>query len=216
MSLAEQMQNWVMAQSGLTVYGAIGLLLMGGVVGLPIPEDFPLILGGILIQLEKCDSLAMFAVCYTTIVLGDVVIFWIGRWGGPALFKLKWFSTRSAKTKLKRVRVGIERRSVLAVFLARHIFYIRTVTFLSCGALNMRFMRFLIADMLAALISVPLMLTIGYFAASHYEFMMRLISEAKYLSVALGVGVAYWLVRRNRLAAVGTTSGHTTSDHGDN
>ncbi len=201
MSFADQMQIWVMAQSGMTVYGAIGLLLMGGVIGLPIPEDFPLILGGILVQLGKCDPLAMFAVAYTTIVVGDILIFWIGRWSGPALFRLKWFSTRSAKTRLKRVRVSIERRSILAVFLARHIFYIRTVTFLSCGALNMRFMRFLIADMLAALISVPLMLTLGYFAASHYDFMMDVITEAKFLSVLIGFGVAYWLVRRHRLTS---------------
>lgn len=200
MSFADQIQQWVMAQSGGTVYGALALLLMGGVFGLPIPEDFPLILGGILVQLGKCEPLMVFAVCYSAIVIGDVIIFAIGRWSGPAIFKLRWFSSRAAKTKLKRVRVGIERRSILTVFLARHIFYIRTVTFLSCGALNMRFMRFLAADMVAALISVPLMLTIGYFAASHYDAAMRLINEVKFLSVAIGIGLAYCYVRRRRLA----------------
>jgi membrane protein DedA with SNARE-associated domain len=206
MSWAEQLQAWVMAQSGVTVYGSLALLLLGGVIGLPIPEDFPLILAGILIQLGKCDPLITFFVCYTTIVVGDVIIFTIGRWSGPSIFKLKWFSSRATKTKLKRVRVGIERRSILTVFLARHIFYIRTITFLSCGALNMSFARFLIADMIAALISVPLMLVVGYFAASHYDLAMQMINELKYLTLAAGLGILLWWLRKRRLSTENVSS----------
>ena len=163
------MKEWILAQDGLTLYISLFALLMGGVFGLPIPEDIPLILAGILIQLEKVDPLLMFLLCYGAIILGDVLIFGTGRFFGPKIFKVKWLQSRRAKTKLKRVRVGLERRSIIMIFVARHLFYIRTLTFLSCGAVKMNFGRFLIADAIAALVSAPLMMAIGYFGADSYD-----------------------------------------------
>ena len=58
---------------------------------------------------------------------------------------------------------------LLMIFVARHLFYLRTVTFLTCGAVKMRFARFLVADAIAAFISVPIMMSLGYFAAEQAE-----------------------------------------------
>lgn len=179
------MQEWLLAQSGAVIYLSLGLLLTGGALGLPIPEDIPLLLGGILIEIGKADAVPTFLVCYISVLAGDLFIFSIGRYFGPKIFKLRWFKSRETKTKLKRIRVGLERKSVLMIFLARHLFYVRTLTFLSCGALRMRYSRFIIADAIAALISVPLMLTLGYFAAGSYDQMNKLLNEAKLASLVI-------------------------------
>ena len=170
---------------------------MGGVIGLPIPEDAPLVLGGYLIQIGKCEAWIVFVVCYVSVVLGDLFIFSVGRYFGPKIFNLRWFNSRSSKTKLKRVRVGIERKSFIMIFLARHLFYLRTVTFLTCGALRMRYSRFFISDAIAALISVPLVLAVGYFFFDAYD---QLIRDFKILSVALGAAaiVVFIWYRRTR------------------
>lgn len=192
------MKEWILSQDGITLYISLFALLMGGVIGLPIPEDIPLILAGILIQLEKVDIFLVFAVCYAAIVLGDVIIFGTGRYFGPAIFKMRWFQSRSAKTKVKRVRVGLERRSIIMIFVARHLFYIRTLTFLSCGALRMNFWRFLFADAIAALVSAPLMLAIGYFAADSYDLVVKLMNEAKTLSLIgfFGLLIVGWIYHK--------------------
>jgi len=192
------MQEWILAQSGAVIYLSLSLMLAGGALGLPIPEDIPLLLGGVLIHIGKTDPVLTFLVCYLSVVAGDVFIFSIGRYFGPKIFKLRWMQPRKTRTKLKRIRLGLERRSVLMIFLARHLFYLRTLTFLSCGALRMRYSRFIFADALAALISVPLMLIIGYFAAGSFEHMNKLLNEAKLASlvVFLMAVVGYFIYRR--------------------
>jgi len=195
------MYEWILAQDGIHIYIGLFLMLMGGAIGLPIPEDLPLIFGGILIQLGKTTPEVVFLVCYSGIVLGDVLIYSIGRWLGPSVFKRKPFQNPRARYRLKRIRLSMERSSVPMIFVARHLFYLRTVTFLSCGALRMRFSTFLAADAVAALISAPLMLALGYFASEHYDTVVRWMHQAKIYSVGLGVVaavVAIFVYRRRR------------------
>lgn len=197
------MYDWIIAQSGLHLYIGLFLMLMGGAIGLPIPEDLPLLVGGILIQLGKTSPEVVFIVCYTGIVLGDVLIYLIGRWLGPSVFRRKPFQTPRARYRLKRIRLSMERRSVPMIFIARHLFYLRTLTFLSCGALRMRFSTFIAADAVAALISAPLMLALGYFASEHFDTVRHWIHEAKIVSVAVGIvaAIVVYVVYRRRRAA---------------
>lgn len=202
------MYEWILAQDGFHIYIGLFLMLMGGAIGLPIPEDLPLIFGGILIQLGKTTPEVVFIVCYCGIVIGDVLIYSFGRWLGPSVFKRKPFQTPRARYRLKRIRLSMERSSVPMIFVARHLFYLRTVTFLSCGALRMRFSTFLAADAVAALISAPLMLGLGYFASEHYETVVRWMHQAKIYSVILGVlgaivAVVIYRRRKHREAAGG-------------
>jgi membrane protein DedA with SNARE-associated domain len=184
------MYEWILAQDGVYIYIALFFMLMGGAIGLPIPEDLPLIFGGILIQLGKSSPELIFIVCYSGIIIGDVLIYTFGRWLGPSVFKRKVFQTPRARYRLKRIRLSMERSSVPMIFVARHLFYLRTLTFLSCGALRMRFSTFLAADAVAALISAPLMLALGYFASEHFETVIEWLHQAKIYSIFIGVIIA--------------------------
>jgi membrane protein DedA with SNARE-associated domain len=200
-TIVARMYDWILAQSGLHLYIGLFLMLMGGAIGLPIPEDLPLIAGGILIQLGKTTPETVFIVCYSGIIIGDVLIYSFGRWLGPSVFRRKPFQTPRARYRIKRIRLGMERRSVLMIFVARHLFYLRTLTFLSCGALRMRFSTFLAADAIAALVSAPLMLALGYFASEHFDTAVGWLHQAKIYSVFIGIGIAigaYILYRRSR------------------
>jgi membrane protein DedA with SNARE-associated domain len=70
------------------------------------------------------------------------------------------------------------------------------VTFLVCGAVRVSFSRFLIADALAALITTPLMLGLGYVCAEHYQHVLQLIREIKLLLVVIGLCIAVYLYFR--------------------
>lgn len=153
-------------------------MLMGGAIGLPIPEDLPLILAGIAAHLGKGQVVVIFLVCYTSILIGDSIIYFAGRKFGPKIFGTKWFKKKIPPNRIRRIRLNLEKRSLLMIFIARHLFYMRTVTFLTCGAVKMRVGRFLIADAIAALISVPLMMSIGYLASEHYEEVTKNLRNA--------------------------------------
>ncbi len=197
-SIVGLMLDWISAQEGLAVYLALFFSLMGGAIGLPIPEDIPLLAAGACIKLQSGKPLIIFLVCYGAIVAGDILIFMVGRRFGPTLFEKPWFKKRMPPNRIRRVKFNLEKRSLLMIFLARHLFYLRTLTFLTCGAVKMKVKRFIIADVAAALVSVPLMMGIGYFAAEHFEAAQLALKRVEYLLLLVGVILLLYLVWRSR------------------
>jgi len=192
--------EWIFLQDGSIVYLALFLMLLAGSVGMPIPEDIPLIFGGILVQQGTAKLGLVFIVCYTGIIVGDLIIYYAGRKVGPALFNRKWFRLSLPPERIEKIKIQLEKRSVLMIFIARHLFYLRTVTFLTCGAVKMKFTHFLAADAIAALISAPLMIGLGYLAAENYQTILEWINRLKYflilpLSIA-GLLVYLWFRKK--------------------
>jgi LPXTG-motif cell wall-anchored protein len=181
------------------------LLLLGGSLGLPIPEDIPLLLGGVIAHRGNGSTLWIFVTCYISILLGDMVIYCVGMRFGPALFEKKWFKARITPARIAELRKSLETKSILMIFVARHLYYFRTVTFLTCGAVRMSIKRFLSADAAAALISVPLMLFLGYKGSENAEDLYQTMGKAKNLSILIGVLllglVIFYFIRRRRRAA---------------
>lgn len=190
------MAEWLLGQDGLFLYVALLLMLLGGAIGLPIPEDLPLILAGVLAHAGRVNLELVALVCYVGVVVGDVMIFSIGRWLGPSLFQKRWFRSRFPPSKIRRLRVNLERRSLLMILIARHLFYLRTATFLTCGAVRMSPYRFIASDALAALLSLPLMIGIGYFAAEHVNALLEGVHNTKHIFALLGLMVVVVLVYR--------------------
>jgi len=204
-------EEFILLSDGYVVYFLVFLALMGGAIGLPIPEDVPLVLAGAVVHSGNASASLMFLVCYSAILVGDAIIFLIGRRFGPALFGKAWFRRRFTASRMKRIRLSLERRSLLMIFVARHLFYLRTVTFLTCGAVKMRIARFLVADALAALISVPIMMSLGYFAAGQAE---EILKNARNVSLWIGVlalvVIAILYIRHRKSADHGATAKDTT------
>jgi membrane protein DedA with SNARE-associated domain len=191
------MHDWLLAQQGWPLYGAFVLLLLGGSVGLPIPEDMPLLFMGAAIHQGAASWRMALIIGYLTILLSDGIIFWVGRKFGPRLFRSKLLGSRFSPERMDAINLRIDRHAFVMIFLARHLFYLRTATFLSCGAFGMRFGRFLIADACAALLSVPLLLGLGYLGAEHLPTIMAWVQTAKYASIPFGLalfGAAWWVV----------------------
>lgn len=197
------MDDWLLLQQGVIIYISLFLLLLGGAVGLPIPEDLPLILAGILLQAEKVDAIWVFPICYIGVILGDLIVYFVGRRFGTALFKSRWLKNRVPPSRIKYTRLRLEKRSVVMIFLARHLFYFRTVTFLTCGAVRMSLKTFLLADLAAALISLPLMIGLGYIAAQHYETVLGWFERARSASlvvlIVVGIGGYIYYLRRKAI-----------------
>ena len=82
--------------------------------------------------------------------------------------------------KVKRMQLQLEKRSIIMIFVSRHLIYLRTVTFFTCGVVKMRFVKFLAADAVAALISVPLMMWLGWLASEHWRELLEAVSRIKY------------------------------------
>jgi membrane protein DedA with SNARE-associated domain len=67
-----------------------------------------------------------------------------------------------------------------------------------CGAVRISFPRFVIMDAIAALITTPLMMSIGYAFANNYTVIVKYLRDVKFVLIALGVVIALFLWRRYR------------------
>ena len=74
-----------------TEYGYLAVFIMLLVCGLgvPVPEDVTLVTGGVIAGLGYADVDTMFAVGMVGVIIGDGLVFSIGRFQGPRVMQLK-------------------------------------------------------------------------------------------------------------------------------
>lgn len=196
------MLDFILTTNGWIAYVTVFGLLLAGAFGLPVPEDLALIGAGVLIHFGRAHYLIMGLVCYVGIIVGDVIIYRVGYAAGPTLFRKRWFRRLVTASRIQSIRGGLERRTFSSIFIARHLFYLRTVSFLICGAVRINFTKFLICDLIAALITAPLMLFIGYLFGEHVGAVLAWLNQIKtILLLGGGIVVAFlayrWYKRKN-------------------
>ena len=190
------MFDFILSSHGVLAYIIVFSMLLAGAVGIPAPEDLTLIAAGILSSLSQVNTLLMGVICYIGILTGDLIIYRIGWIAGPALFRKKWFRKHISTHRLQVIRTNLHKNTVFTILVARHLFYIRTATFLMCGAVRISFSRFLIIDAFAALITTPVMMGIGYVFAHNYDQILYYLDKVKFFLVAAGICVAAVVVYR--------------------
>lgn len=152
-------------------------MLLGGAVGLPIPEDLPLVLSGVLAHQGSANIFILLPICYIGTILGDLFIYGVGRYLGIKLLKKRWIRNRIHPKKIRAAKLKLEQKGFLTILIARHLFYLRTVTFFTCGLVRMNFYKYCLYDGIAALISCMTLMLIGYKFAANYEAVSQYIKN---------------------------------------
>lgn len=143
------------------VFIFIALLLTG--VGLfPIPEDIIVLSAGVGVQQEVGNVFIAFLVILIGIIISDLIIFWIGKKIGRKVFKMKFFSFFIPEDKVERVHKIFGDHSKKIVFLGRFASGFRPVVFFTAGMSDLQILNFIIYDLLASLIYIPLVMFLGY------------------------------------------------------
>lgn len=183
------------------------LLLCG--FGLPMPEDVVLVTGGVLAwlasDLESASLRAMLAdrglitmviVGMAGILAGDSVIFLAGRAFGARVADFRPLRRVITPEKLEKVEKLMRRRGSLVVMIARFLPGLRAPTFFTAGHARFPYWEFLLFDGVAALVSAPLWVCLGFYFGSNIEEAARLAARfSHYILVAVGVVLLALLLR---------------------
>jgi membrane protein DedA with SNARE-associated domain len=193
------------------------VLLMCG-FGLPMPEDVILVTGGVLAWLASpLDSVTlvgmatdpglekMAAVGLAGILAGDSVIYWMGRKLGARVAEFRLLRRLVPPEKLEEVEKRLRRRGKVVVVIARYLPGLRAPTYFAVGHSRLPYWEFLLFDGLAALVSAPLWVCLGFWFGDDIERAAREASRfGHYILLALGVvllALAFRWVQRRRAAA---------------
>jgi membrane protein DedA with SNARE-associated domain len=181
-------------------YLAIFALLVGGGIGLPVPEEIVQLTAGFLARQGAMTLVPALAVTAAGILVGDYVLFRLGRSHGARVMASRHLRRFFTPVRRAWVERHFANHDFLTVMVARLVSPFRLPVFASAGALGVRTRTFLLADGLAALLSVPLVFGLGYLFASKLAEVKRGLHEAELVAglLLVGLGLAWSTVRRTR------------------
>lgn len=181
-------------------YLGIFLFLLLGDIGFPFPEDTTLILSGFLMSQEIIKPVPTFLVIYGGLLLTDFSLYFVGRKYGRRVVEHKRFRKLVSPERLQYIEDKFKRWGMLVVFFGRHLIGIRAQVFLAAGVMRMSPMKFLIADAVSAILSVTIMVGIGYFGANSIQALRKDVIRAEYVVaivlVLLIAGGIYFITLR--------------------
>jgi len=187
---------------GFLAYATVFLILLACGLGVPLPEDISLILGGFLAHKGAASLPIMMVVGFVGILAGDSLIFYFGRRLGTKVgTKPTGFFARII-TPEKRAKVEglFQIHGQKIVMIARFMPGVRAVTYFTAGSVGMPYWRFIFWDGLAALLSAPVFVWLGYYFGSELDKLIGVLKESQYFVfgalAVVGVGVYVWRRRK--------------------
>jgi membrane-associated protein len=150
-------------------YALMFVLLFSCGLGLPLPEDIPLLLAGYFVaQPEgtpgKMHLLPAAIVAWCGIITGDCILYSLGRKYGLNITKIPLIGRHVTEDRIIKAEKLFERWGGVVVGVGRMVAGVRGAMVVAAGAIRYRFEKFIIADGLGAIVSGGLFLTIGYIA----------------------------------------------------
>jgi len=155
------------------------MLLLGG-IGLPVPEDALLILCGFLIAQEVVRPLQALAVTYAGLLIADSLLFSFGRRFGRVIVARKRFHRILPPERLAALENKFSRNGSTLILFGRHVAGIRAQLFLVAGIMNMPFRKFLLVDALSSIMTLAIMIGIGYAGGNSLQVIRKDITRIEH------------------------------------
>jgi membrane protein DedA with SNARE-associated domain len=181
----------------------IFLILFAAGLGVPIPEEVPVLAAGVLAHEGVIRWWIALPVCVAGVLSGDVALYWIGHHWGERILDWRLFRYVLTREREERLMSAYRRHGVKIVFTARHVMGLRAAAFLTAGIAHVPFWKFLVVDTVAALVGVPVGFGIAFLFTDQLE---RVIADVHrferwlvlYALVALAAWLAFLGWRQNR------------------
>ncbi len=177
-----------------TYLGIFALLVLGS-LGVPIPEEMPIIAAAVLSHEGIVRWWYAVPLCLLGVLSGDMVLYWVGRYWGAQV--LQWRVVRLVLSPVREqwLKAAYRRHALKTVVTARHVMGLRAAAFLTAGSANVPFWKFVAADAGAALFGVPLVFGLAYCFTDQIKAIMADVHRAeRWLFLAGLLAIAAMLV----------------------
>jgi membrane protein DedA with SNARE-associated domain len=186
----------LVGSQGWAAYGTIYGILVACGLGVPLPEDVSLILGGFLVYRGSANLPLMVATGFLGILTGDSIIYWAGRRMGDRVRSDHGRFLRRLMTPARRAKVEalFARHGEKIVMAARFMPGVRALTFLTAGSAGMPYARFICFDGLAALASAPAFVFLGFRFGRQLQHVIEMLKRFQIASaIVITASVCVWL-----------------------
>jgi membrane protein DedA with SNARE-associated domain len=181
----DTVQGWFQAGGYFILFG----LLFACGLGMPLPEDIPLLLGGYFVALGKMHIVWVGVLAWSGIIGGDCVLYWLSRRYGLNITKVPMIGTHVTKERIFWAEKKFERYGVWVVAVCRLFAGVRGAMVIAAGVVRFNFIKFVIADGLAALISGGLFVFLGWYAGRKLGSPAQMREQIKHYEHYVIIGV---------------------------
>lgn len=205
------MEDWITQllehfSSGAAPYLLVmGILLLGG-FGLPLPEDVPLLLGGALCAWGNAELWLMLPLVFIAVLGGDLIMFTLGRRFGQNVPGLPVIGRVIKARHMHRAERLFADHGGKTLFIARFLPGLRAAAFLVGGAARTPYWKILLYDGMAAAMSVPVFVLLGYWGANQLDVVKKWATGAQLaiigVLVLVVVGFVIWKMKKRRKVAL--------------
>jgi membrane-associated protein len=182
---------------------AAGVLMERSIfIGLIIPGDLILALGGVYSSQHKMSLAGVIVVGCVAAICGESIGFWLGRKFGVRVVRHLPFVGRWLAEKLEASEEYFRRHGGKTVAIGRYATAAGAFIPFSAGAGRMKYWRFLAFDVPAIIVWATGISIFGYFFGRNLAFVDKVLSRFGYivLGLALVVFLGRWLWKRWRHA----------------
>ena len=184
-------------------YIAVFIALMICGLGLPLPEDVVLVSSGVIAGQGFANVHAMFALSMFGVLLGDSMIFLLGHHYGERIMRYRLVARVLTPDRHAAVQDKFQRYGNRLLFFARFLPGMRVPIYVTAGITHrVSLLRFIMIDALAALISVPLWVYLGFFGANNYQWLVTWVRRSQHgillmiMLVVLALLILWWKQRQ--------------------
>jgi membrane protein DedA with SNARE-associated domain len=190
--------NWTISYISHVSYLAILIIFAIAGTGVPIPEDVILLVAGYLAS-PSAGVLSLswtIPVCILGIILADNIGYRVGKYG-------RWYVKKIIPKKmLKPLKHYFKYHGAKTIFISRFLTGIRPVFPIMAGMTKMHWKKFFIYDALGGMISVPIVVLIGYFFGFHLAAIVGFFKRIDRLVVAIFIIVVLAIVLKKQIKKI--------------
>ncbi|MED5578909.1 MAG: DedA family protein [Nitrospinota bacterium] len=179
--------------SEFTYFGIFFVLLLCG-LGLPLPEDIIVFSSGYLSYLGTTQPIIALSVNFIGILAGDLIIYGIGYFYGDQISNFRFLKKIATEERLIKSERFFETHGKKAIFFGRFLMGLRTPLFLAAGITRFPFKIFVIMDLAAAIISVPILFSLSFYFGNQIEYALELLSSIQKIIFFLGIMILFWII----------------------
>ena len=178
--------------SEFTYFGIFFVLLLCG-LGLPLPEDIIIFTSGYLSYLGTIEPITAIFVNLIGILIGDLIIYGIGYYYGEQIFKFHFLKKIATDERLKKSKRFFATHGKKAIFFGRFLMGLRAPLFLVAGITKFPFKIFFLMDLVAAVISVPILFSLSFYFGSHIEYALDILSSLQKIFFFIGFIIFFYI-----------------------
>jgi len=184
-------------------YPMFGLALLPAGLCVPISADLVLLTAGYLAFHGQAEYGMLIPIAAFAILLGDTIMFWIGRRYGKKVIGLWPFRKAFTPERIARTESSFNEQGYRVVFLARFMPGIRTVFMFSAGTLGLRYLKFIAYNFAGALIVIPGTILSVKWVAGNLELIRSKLERGQWFFMAglLVIALAFFAWKKTKASS---------------